>query len=137
MTKARNLNCASLNEWHLQENCTAKRAYLRPVTPSTTRLSAVSVPVLSKQQISIFPANGIRNGSVQYTSKTKLHKLSLYNLFFLIFNSNLSHKGNEALTHITVRWIHGVTLFNLMSIDYDGQCTIPQYFQTPPLLCVK
>lgn len=35
--------------------------------PSTTKLSLVSVPVLSKQQISTFPANGILNGSVQNT----------------------------------------------------------------------
>ena len=41
----------------------------RPATPSTTRLSLVSVPVLSKQHTSIFPANGIRNGSVQNTSE--------------------------------------------------------------------
>lgn len=36
-----------------------------PVTPSTIRSSLVNVPVLSKQQMSNFPANGIRNGSVQ------------------------------------------------------------------------
>uniref|UniRef100_A0A6B0UWV4 Putative secreted protein n=1 Tax=Ixodes ricinus TaxID=34613 RepID=A0A6B0UWV4_IXORI len=41
---------------------------LRPAMPSTTRLSLVRVPVLSKQQISTLPANGIRNGSVQNTS---------------------------------------------------------------------
>lgn len=34
-------------------------------TPSTTKLSVVNVPVLSKQQISILPANGILKGSVQ------------------------------------------------------------------------
>lgn len=43
--------------------------YLRPATPRTTRLSLVSVPVLSKQQISTFPAKGILKGSVQKTSK--------------------------------------------------------------------
>jgi hypothetical protein len=43
------------------------KTYLRPAIPSTTRLSLVSVPVLSKQQISTLPANGIRNGSVQNT----------------------------------------------------------------------
>lgn len=37
--------------------------------PSTIRLSLVSVPVLSKQQISTLPANGILNGSVQNTPK--------------------------------------------------------------------
>lgn len=36
-----------------------------PATPSTTKSSLVSVPVLSKQQISTLPAKGIRNGSVQ------------------------------------------------------------------------
>lgn len=36
-----------------------------PATPFMTRLSDVSVPVLSKQQTSIFPASGIRKGSVQ------------------------------------------------------------------------
>lgn len=47
----------------------AGRVYLRPATPRTTRLSLVSVPVLSKQQTSTFPANGILKGSVQNTSK--------------------------------------------------------------------
>lgn len=36
-----------------------------PATPSTMRFSAVIVPVLSKQQTSTRPANGIRKGSVQ------------------------------------------------------------------------
>ena len=36
--------------------------------PSTIRESLVRVPVLSKQQMSILPANGILNGSVQNTS---------------------------------------------------------------------
>lgn len=45
-----------------------KRIYLRPATPRTTRLSLVSVPVLSKQQTSTLPANGILKGSVQNTS---------------------------------------------------------------------
>lgn len=36
-----------------------------PATPSTIKSSLVNVPVLSKQQMSILPANGIRNGSVQ------------------------------------------------------------------------
>ena len=49
-------------------NSDNEETYFRPVTPSTTKLSAVRVPVLSKQHISIFPAKGILNGSVQYTS---------------------------------------------------------------------
>jgi hypothetical protein len=40
-------------------------AHSTPATPSTTRFSAVIVPVLSKQQTSTRPANGMRNGSVQ------------------------------------------------------------------------
>eukprot|EP00965_Chrysotila_dentata_P154995 5121379-Pleurochrysis_carterae.AAC.1 len=36
-------------------------------TPCTTKSSDVSVPVLSKQQISILPAVGMRKGSVQKT----------------------------------------------------------------------
>jgi len=36
-----------------------------PAMPSTTKLSLVRVPVLSKQQMSVLPANGIRKGSVQ------------------------------------------------------------------------
>lgn len=40
--------------------------------PSTTRLSVVSVPVLSKQHISTLPANGMRNGSVQNTPKMSI-----------------------------------------------------------------
>jgi hypothetical protein len=39
-----------------------------PTTPFRTILSTVSVPVLSKHSTSSFPANGIRNGSVQNTS---------------------------------------------------------------------
>ena len=38
-----------------------------PATPSTTKLSLVRVPVLSKQHISTLPANGILKGSVQNT----------------------------------------------------------------------
>ena len=38
-------------------------------TPSSSRWSVVSVPVLSKQQTSTRPANGIRNGSVQNTRR--------------------------------------------------------------------
>jgi hypothetical protein len=45
----------------------ASTTYSSPAIPSTTRLSLVSVPVLSKQHISTLPANGIRNGSVQNT----------------------------------------------------------------------
>lgn len=45
------------------------RVHLRPATPLTTKLSLVSVPVLSKQQTSTFPANGILKGSVQNTSR--------------------------------------------------------------------
>lgn len=37
----------------------------RPATPRITSSSVVSVPVLSKQQISTFPAAGMRKGSVQ------------------------------------------------------------------------
>lgn len=47
-------------------NCAA--LYLNPATPRTTKLSLVNVPVLSKQQISTFPAKGILKGSVQNTS---------------------------------------------------------------------
>ena len=39
--------------------------YFNPATPFKTSCSLVKVPVLSKQQISTFPANGILNGSVQ------------------------------------------------------------------------
>lgn len=41
--------------------------YESPAIPSTTKLSLVKVPVLSKQHMSILPANGILNGSVQKT----------------------------------------------------------------------
>ena len=43
--------------------------YPTPAMPSTTKLLLVNVPVLSKQHTCTLPANGIRNGSVQYTSK--------------------------------------------------------------------
>jgi len=42
---------------------------LSPATPLRTSCSVVKVPVLSKQQISIFPAKGILNGSVQKMAK--------------------------------------------------------------------
>lgn len=63
-------HCASqfLLLWQ-NSNIGAESVYLRPATPRTTRLSLVSVPVLSKQQISTFPANGILKGSVQNTSE--------------------------------------------------------------------
>jgi len=47
---------------------------LSPATPSTTKLSLVKVPVLSKQQTSTFPANGILKGSVQYTPEGSVKK---------------------------------------------------------------
>lgn len=53
--------------------------YLRPATPRTTRLSLVSVPVLSKQQTSTFPANGILKGSVQNTSVQEEEKKTQMN----------------------------------------------------------
>ena len=53
---------------YLQINFPRDYIYLIPAIPSTRKLSLVNVPVLSKQQISIFPANGILNGSVQNTS---------------------------------------------------------------------
>jgi hypothetical protein len=51
------------------------------VIPSTTKSSAVRVPVLSKQQMSTLPAKGILNGSVQYTSKNQ-HTNSILHLTF-------------------------------------------------------
>ena len=42
-----------------------RMTYSTPAIPSTTRFSPVMVPVLSKQQMSTRPANGMRNGSVQ------------------------------------------------------------------------
>lgn len=53
-----------------------------PTTPSTTRFSPVIVPVLSKQQISTRPANGILKGSVQKMAvsqaKDNLNQLSCF-----------------------------------------------------------
>lgn len=60
------------------------RIYLRPATPRTTRLSLVSVPVLSKQQTSTFPANGILKGSVQNTSRQECKKKEDSNEPFLL-----------------------------------------------------
>lgn len=57
--------------WLLLNRELVDRVYLRPATPRTTRLSLVRVPVLSKQQISTLPANGILKGSVQNTSKVE------------------------------------------------------------------
>jgi hypothetical protein len=60
--------------------------YSIPAIPSTTRLSLVSVPVLSKQQISTLPANGIRNGSVQNIPES--HKFHGYKI--------TTHKSNAS-----------------------------------------
>lgn len=54
-----------MKEFRENDNCAI--SYSIPAIPSTIRLSLVSVPVLSKQQISTLPANGILNGSVQNT----------------------------------------------------------------------
>jgi hypothetical protein len=43
--------------------------YFIPAIPAKTRSLDVKVPVLSKQQISILPAKGIRKGSVQKIAK--------------------------------------------------------------------
>lgn len=43
----------------------AESAHSTPTTPSTRRSSPVIVPVLSKQQTSTLPAEGIRKGSTQ------------------------------------------------------------------------
>lgn len=58
-------------------NRNSQNAYLSPATPSTTKLSLVKVPVLSKQQTSTFPANGILKGSVQYTPEGSVKKTLL------------------------------------------------------------
>ena len=59
--------------------------------PSTIRLSLVSVPVLSKQQISTFPQKGIRNGSVQNTA-------NLDNCNREVLTARLSSIGNSGGT---------------------------------------
>lgn len=64
-----------LNTSFFNRNC--QNAYLSPATPSTTKLSLVKVPVLSKQQTSTFPANGILKGSVQYTPEASVKKHAL------------------------------------------------------------
>lgn len=50
-----------------------EKTHFTPATPSTTRSSPVMVPVLSKQQTSTRPANGIRKGSVQKMAENQLH----------------------------------------------------------------
>lgn len=59
-----------------------------PAMPSTIKLSLVKVPVLSKQQISTFPANGILKGSVQNTP-TKQNHLFLGKLTMNVQKINL------------------------------------------------
>ena len=46
---------------------TKEGVYTRPAMAVSLRVLSVSVPVLSKQQISNFPAKGMRKGSVQNT----------------------------------------------------------------------
>lgn len=65
--------------------------YSKPATPSTTRSSLVKVPVLSKQQTSILPANGIRKGSVQYTNSLERDKSE-------VFTANDSSMGSSGGT---------------------------------------
>ena len=76
---------------NMRNEYTECRTYSRPAIPSTTRLSLVSVPVLSKQQISTLPANGIRNGSVQNIPgrhKFYTHKITIH-------ESNARHPSNS------------------------------------------
>lgn len=46
-----------------------------PAIPSITKSLLVKVPVLSKQHISTFPANGILKGSVQNTPADRANNL--------------------------------------------------------------
>jgi hypothetical protein len=62
-------NCIKMTE---QAYFRQRPAYSTPATPSRTRFSAVMVPVLSKQQTSTLPAEGIRKGSVQKMAENKL-----------------------------------------------------------------
>ena len=70
-----------------------------PATPSTTRLSEVKVPVLSKQQISTFPANGIRKGSVQKTDNLVSCKRE-------VLTAKLSSMGNSGGTTLVKIRVH-------------------------------
>jgi hypothetical protein len=73
--------------------------------PCTTRLSLVKVPVLSKQQTSTLPANGIRNGSVQNTSAQKNKNNKGYHFIFATLNNSQEKcyhglKSNYILQHV-------------------------------------
>ena len=68
-----------------------------PATPSTIKSSLVRVPVLSKQQISIFPANGIRNGSVQYIPSLTSDRRD-------VLTANASSMGSSGgITDVSIR----------------------------------
>lgn len=51
--------------------------YSTPTIPSRTRFSAVIVPVLSKQQTSTRPAEGMRKGSVQKMASCGIIRLDI------------------------------------------------------------
>mmetsp|Transcript_36688 Transcript_36688/g.90962 ORF Transcript_36688/g.90962 Transcript_36688/m.90962 type:complete len:407 (-) Transcript_36688:1301-2521(-) len=75
-------------------------------TPSTIMLSDVSVPVLSKQHTSTFPAEGMRNGSVQYTPaicKARSEELTAK-------ESSIGNSGGTTEVMTNVQWSSNLCL---------------------------
>ena len=80
---------------------------LVPATPSTIKLSLVSVPVLSKQQYSTFPANGIRKGSVQNIESFT----SCNNDVFTAKDNSIGNSGGTTDVNIKVHSRNNLYLF--------------------------
>jgi hypothetical protein len=90
---------------------TKNYTHFTPTTPSSTRFSAVIVPVLSKQQTSTRPANGILNGSVQNIARNSqlsvLKAMWVYTPNFdsatrLALTAKLSSMGNSGGTTLVI-----------------------------------
>merc|ERR1719232_465130 len=112
--------------WQVASTCTLSRDALdtghtttpslpatpsSPATPSTTRSSLVRVPVLSKQQISTFPAKGMRNGSVQKTPSLERDKREVLTAKL----SSIGSSGGTTEVRIRVHSRNSLYLFLLGS----------------------
>lgn len=101
-----------------------------PATPSTTRFSAVIVPVLSKQQTSTRPANGMRNGSVQNIATKKLRHEGLIAAHEVLPNFDRATKEAFTANDNSMGSSGGTTLVTIStqssnSFDFFKSLSIP------------
>jgi|SRR6267142_5511126 len=100
-----------------------------PATPSTIRFSAVIVPVLSKQQTSTRPADGMRNGSVQNIATMKFETQILNTTHGVLPNfdnatkeaftardNSMGNSGGTTLVTINTQSSNSLDFFKFLSI---------------------